>query len=140
MWYVAKSIRHHFKPPAAIISPHPTPTPAGAVCVCKVNILKEEQKKRILTKQFLFSAPTLRDSPADKPQTWRYGGLSPCPNMGMARRRKKSVCAHSPVFTNPACIFPIAVDIWVEHMVNSNHVLMQTQILTQFKKKTLDEI
>lgn len=49
------------------------------------------------------------------------------------------MCAHSHIFTNPACIFAISVGIWVEHMANSNHVLMQTHILTHLKKKTLME-
>lgn len=70
MWYIAKSIRHHFQKPAAIISPHP----AGAVCKCKVNILKEEQKKQNAFSQssFYFLHQHFKTAPQI---SWRRGDM-----------------------------------------------------------------
>lgn len=49
MWYIAKSIRHHFQPSAAIIFP-----PSGAVCVCKVNILEEQKKEKAFSQSSFY--------------------------------------------------------------------------------------
>lgn len=138
MWYIAKSIRHHFQTTRCHY------LPSAPRCLLRMQGAyfeggAEEKQNAFSQSSFYFLHQHFETAPQISRNAEIRRAIS-LPKHGYGKETEE-VCVRIHTYTHTYLRTQLAyfksVGIWVEHVADSDHVFMHTHILTLLEKKKL---